>query len=397
MRQLFIEPVDVLYLRGNRLFGAAGGDHAEPLMPPWPSVFAGAIRSRMLTDYGVPLATFTEQASQPPAGPLGEALGVPTAPGTFRLGPVALGHDETGSWYVPCPADLIVASEAREDGVAKIQVHSLEVEPDLHAELRSSSPLPSRAVLRTGKPFKPDAGYWMNAQGLRRYLNDQSPLSEMVVRRDVLWRTDPRLGTALEPEARTVAAGKLYTTEVVAMASSVGFVVGVDGVADELLPREGLVRLGGDGRGAAVRSWESSEPPCADLSNSRGVKVMLASPGIFPDGWLLPGFDPNAPQSPVQWLGCTVRLVAAAVPRFQTVSGWDVALHRPKPAQRAVPTGSVYWLELVDGDAAKLQQLQARGLWGLQALSEQRSSLWQQRRAEGFNNVWIGRWSPEGE
>ena len=42
---LFIEPLDVLILRGNKLFADAGS-HGEALMPPWPSVAAGALRSR---------------------------------------------------------------------------------------------------------------------------------------------------------------------------------------------------------------------------------------------------------------------------------------------------------------------------------------------------------------
>ena len=40
MNALFLEPHDVLYLRGNKLFGDAGA-HGEALMPPWPSMAAG--------------------------------------------------------------------------------------------------------------------------------------------------------------------------------------------------------------------------------------------------------------------------------------------------------------------------------------------------------------------
>ena len=53
----FIEPLDVLFLRGNKLFGDPGS-HGESLVPPWPSVAAGALRSRMLADERVDLAAF---------------------------------------------------------------------------------------------------------------------------------------------------------------------------------------------------------------------------------------------------------------------------------------------------------------------------------------------------
>ena len=47
----FIEPLDVLFLRGNQLFGEPGS-YGEALMPPWPSVAAGALRTRILADDG---------------------------------------------------------------------------------------------------------------------------------------------------------------------------------------------------------------------------------------------------------------------------------------------------------------------------------------------------------
>ena len=33
----FIEPLDVLFLRGNKLFGDPGS-HGESLVPPWPAI-----------------------------------------------------------------------------------------------------------------------------------------------------------------------------------------------------------------------------------------------------------------------------------------------------------------------------------------------------------------------
>jgi len=80
---LFLQPLDVLYLRGNRLFGAAG-DHGEALMPPWPSLAAGAIRSHMLASSKVDLAAFADGKATP-EGRLGECLGTPEQPGSFRV------------------------------------------------------------------------------------------------------------------------------------------------------------------------------------------------------------------------------------------------------------------------------------------------------------------------
>ena len=47
-----IEPIDILFLRGNKLFGGAG-EHGYSQMPPWPSVFSGAMASFILAENGL--------------------------------------------------------------------------------------------------------------------------------------------------------------------------------------------------------------------------------------------------------------------------------------------------------------------------------------------------------
>jgi CRISPR-associated protein Cmr3 len=70
--------------------------------------------------------------------------------------------------------------------------------------------------------------------------------------------------------------------------------------------------------------------------------------------------------------------VAAAVHRGQVVSGWDLAAQQPKLAQRAVPAGSVYWLEDLEATPEALRKLAETGLWTTAADNSP-------RRSEGFN------------
>ena len=53
----FIRPLDVVSVRGNRSFGGSG-EYGEVNMPPWPSLFAGALRSAMLGRDSKALAEF---------------------------------------------------------------------------------------------------------------------------------------------------------------------------------------------------------------------------------------------------------------------------------------------------------------------------------------------------
>jgi len=83
--------------------------------------------------------------------------------------------------------------------------------------------------------------------------------------------------------------------------------------------------------------------------------------------------------------GVKGRLVCAALPRAEVVSGWDLAQWQPKPAQRAAPTGSVYWLDQLEATPEALRKLAAQGLWGDPCEDAA-------RRAEGFNRVWLATW-----
>lgn len=69
------------------------------------------------------------------------------------------------------------------------------------------------------------------------------------------------------------------------------------------------------------------------------VRAVLLTPGHFEAGW-----KPGAP-SPLM-RGGLARLIAAVVPRPETLSGWDFKTRRPKSSRRLVSAGSVFVLEL---------------------------------------------------
>ena len=183
------------------------------------------------------------------------------------------------------------------------------------------------------------------------------------------------MGVGLDTVTGRADDGKLFTVQAIAFKQDVGFLAGVV-CAD--LPTAGMVRLGGDGRAAAVHSvndFKPIEPDYAAIAKTGRCRVVLTALGLFPEGWKLPGLD-------AEWnwrLGeLSAKLVAAAVPRAEVISGWDLAKWQPKPAQRVAPTGSVYWLENLTATPEALRKLVECGLW---LAPEDNSS----RRAEGFN------------
>ena len=294
----FIEPLDVLYLRGNKLFGDAGS-YGEALMPPWPSLAAGALRSRMLADHDIDLAAFAQARDRLPglSDVLHACLGTPEKPGEFRVSLFTLACREQGQVQpcFPLPADVVVT--------AKTLDNATYLQPTApHPALSSSYALPQPPLLRAAGPAKPQGNLWLNAAGLGAYLNGEKLGKNHLLRGGELWQFDHRLGIALNGAQRTVAKGMLYTAQTVALnrrdgrnrGRDVGFLVGVDG-ASGLLPKNGLLRFGGDGRGAALQAVSPKNllpaPDWRHIEQERRFRLVLATPGLFADGWRLPGLD----------------------------------------------------------------------------------------------------------
>lgn len=394
----FISPQDVLMPRGNRSFGDAG-EHGEASALPWPSVMAGALRSALLGRDAQAVADFS--AGRRPAGAAGDALGTPDEPGAFRLTwtSLAIAGDRGVEPLVPLPADLY----AHGDG-GKIVLTLLRPSP-LPEGVRAGAELPRVAVLRADKAAKPVQGLLLSATGLRAYLAGELPQSTMSI--EAVCQTELRLGIALNAAARTAEEGALYTTEAIRFAQrdelwrgdshpseratsprAAGYLVGVSG-ASGLLPERGTLRLGGDARAAHYRKVQIEVPPAphAKIADSKRFRLVLRSPGIFAAGWYPDGIRRVGIDYVLEREGFKANLVCAAVPRYEIVSGWDLARMRPKPARRAVPAGAVYWFDRFEGDCGKLADWVRGGLWG--------DDYDAARRTEGFNLAWLGAWHDE--
>jgi CRISPR-associated protein Cmr3 len=379
----FIRPLDVISIRGNRSFGGSG-EYGEAIMPPWPSLFAGALRSAMLGRDSAALAAFGPKKPQP-AGALGEVLGTPERPGTFRLQWASLGRifkNETCEAAIPLPADLVAL---KDDNTSTAQLHWLRPSP-LPTGVRAAFPLPLLPLLRSGQRAKTESGRFLTGKLLEKYIsgNDSLPSDSLHIRD--LYQRETRVGIGMNNGTGTVEDGALYSTEVVSFQTDCGFLVevcagGVD--PSRLLPGGSLLRLGGDGKGAVCQllpHFSLPPAPLAQIEQNRGFRLVLTSPGIFMQGWLPDGVQGTR----LEGEGFSAELVCAAVSRAGVISGWDLAKWEPKPAQRVAPAGSVYWFNDFKGDTGKLAKWVAGGLWS--------DNPDEQRRAEGFNRALLAAW-----
>lgn len=374
----FIEALDVLSLRGNKLFGDPGS-WGEAWMPPAPSVAAGALRSHLLAQRGVELAAFAQGAISDPQ------VGSPDKPGPFTLAAFQLARRKADGGIeplYPLPADLVVQEKAGERTIAQLQPIRV------NAALRGSAPLPLWPVLAEGaERSKPVGGLWLTAEGLRAWMAGRAIDPDAhLVESGALWKLEARVGVGLDAHKRRAEDGKLFSLQAIHPGPGVGFAVRVLGAE---LPA-GMLRFGGDGRGARLTparvDWP--EPDYEAIARAGRARLVLTSPGLFERGWLPTGAGEADPShgAPFELNGVRGRIVCAAVPRAQVVSGFDLARWQPKTALRAAPAGSVYWIEELQATPEALRKLVARGLWTDGAYDRDT------RRAEGFNRVMLAIW-----
>ena len=391
---LFIEPIDTLFLRGNRLFGDPGSFGAA-LVPPWPSVAAGALRSALLVHHGHDTERFGRgEVSDDPV------LGTPARPGSFLITCFQLARRAGNGIVEPLyglPADLSVTRRAAGNGRDEgREIRSIT--PYASDDVRASAATASLALLAEPRRSKPVSGLWLTAEGWRQYLDSRKVDQVHLVPSDDLWRLDTRIGIALDPLKRRASDGALFTSQGIvfhkrehdrndgASDTGVGWDVGfLAGVSGATLPEALTLRFGGDGRTAeATRvDVEYPETDYDGIAAAHRCRLILTTPGLFQGGWKPTGVTGDGRDLHFDLHGVRARIVCAAVPRSQVVSGFDLAKRRPKPAQRVAPAGSVYWLNELDTTPDALRNLAAQGLW----LDRGENVT---RRAEGFNRFTFG-------
>lgn len=370
MRRLFLRPLDVLLFRDARPFTAGEQFLAEGEWMPSPLTVQGALRTVVFLQ-------------NPPN--LKEEIGDADTYGRFRMvGPFLAkeGGAATATEYFPVPADVAMVGGSPQ--ILRV------VDPQAHG-VRTSAPCGLQAGVATtfsAAHVEPYPGGWFDGEALVRYLGgrlDGEPLREEDRPPAV---SETRTGLRLGESSRTAEPGQIYTIRFWRLRPGFGFTVDAE---CDLLPGEGLLRLGRKGRMAAYRTldarkWSGGmEKVLSAIQDTGRLKLYLATPAVFDKGWLPSFVGPDGKGEIDLPGGCLqVSLRGAAVPRHQPIGGWDLAGRKPRPLHRAVPAGSVYFFS-VEGDCS-IEML--RGLV-LRPLSDRNSEV-------GFGTVVPGVWRENG-
>lgn len=356
---LCLEPLDVLFFRDGRPFGAATRASSGQ---PMPQTLAGAIWTALLQrhggqfSFGKLAAEVKKFAANPSAADWAMAIERAGAPGWVARIAVR------GPWIARMPPNAKQSPEVLVPAPAVLHTAKKEALGNLHrlCPLREPPPGWRDSVPADEKDLRPlwlkhadatePATGFLTRSGLETFLTGDTPATADLIKSDELFTFDHRTGIKISADQLTAEEGGIYGASFLVLRtpytarepgddSPQTFAVVL--YAEVEIPADAgpnpfdeitTMSLGGEGRRVKVAvvprfDWPSVTPA---VPKQRAL-LLQTTPGIYDAGWM-----------PACLRGL---LVAAAVPGAIAVSGWDLARGSPKPTRFAAAAGSVYFLD----------------------------------------------------
>lgn len=353
---IFIEPSDVLLFRDGRPFSAGEGHRARSLFPPTPNTVQGVIRSKVLADRCGRYEQYKQGCNNCPEQngcTIPDEIGRPQQNGQGNYGAmnlrgvlIAKHHKSQLTPYFPIPSDVVQVKDKDNPQASPKLAYLRPLQQQLLGQNDLSHTLLPLWASET-KPVEAVNGYWTQEQ-IHQYLLGEQP--KQFIASSQLYEKESRFGIEIDNSIQTVKEGLLYQTEFVRCLENIGLYVEIDGIrqlSSEPDPEQGLIAIGGENRAASYKKLldmerdQFKEQLRDRLKQSTGFKLVLATPTLFSKGWLPEWINQQTLEG--EHNGIKVKLIAAALGRYQMIGGWDVAYNRPKPSRRAVAAGSVYY------------------------------------------------------
>jgi len=314
--RLMISPFDVLMFRDFRPFNAGESFIAKSIYPS-PQAIVGAIRTKLLLKYNH-------------SDEIRELIGYEKEEPGFEVYGVFFTKDRDEVF--PLPRNIVKHKTDTEE--------FFKIKP-MKVKWGNLTILAGKYMHYKG------VGCFLDKQNLRKYLlGNFQPSEDNIIKEGDIVKREERVGIKLRDE-KTTEEGFFYTCQFLRLEEDVGLSVWLDGRLKDYLENTGIIKLGGEGRGAYYQvfgnfeiDWEKD---IIDRVNEDGRFLLyMATPTIVEQNgtctWDIKIEIENK-------LGVTVNSLYAAIDKAQPVGGWDVAKKMPKLARYAIPQGSVYFIE----------------------------------------------------
>lgn len=335
-------PYDTLFFRGGKPFTMGDDNWSDFIFPPNPSTLYGAVRSWLIFERGS-LKDFKE-------GRLKEDLGTVEDKGKLRIkGPFLI---EEGKLLFPLPQDLLVCKNANVKEKNFTHRLSMLKKPGIFV---SDYNLENILITKDNDLIEADG--FLEELYFKEYLEGKN--SVRLKPKDKVFLLESKIGIARDNKTKTAKEGCLYNIPMVRLKDKVSIAFKLEEV--EATSVRFSMKFGGEGKIVEVERLEKNpikeieEININDIVKNNIFKLYLATPAIFEKGYLPSWIDENTFEG--EYNGVKLRLICCVVGKSRPVGGWDIAKNEPKPMYRAVPAGSVYYFEIINGSLEDLKRL----------------------------------------
>lgn len=265
------EPLDTWFFREARPHGSVGNSELGSQFPPPVRTLLGALRTAIgdawFARHGGDWRGLADNSALQAHIGLGDDLGPLRASGPF----ITL----NGQRLYPAPANLMVQTEGSTAHYFLLGLGDV-VHCDLGRVRLPAFPkqVPGVASLKGSKP----ASGWLTQDAMQRLLDGQVPRAGDLIPNHALFDEEPRLGIGRDNTRRSVQEGLLYQTRHLRLRPGVGVELHLHGLPDaSLLPSRTTLRLGGEGRQAALYTslGATTNLPTASAHIAPGARFAL--------------------------------------------------------------------------------------------------------------------------
>ncbi|NMB34251.1 MAG: type III-B CRISPR module-associated protein Cmr3 [Clostridium sp.] len=251
-------------------------------------------------------------------------------------------------YYYPMPLDLVKPKELSKKEKEEKAYKAIALKSKKNNYLTSSS---LDCLLYAQEQIETIGNGLIYNLQLGEYIRNKKKEFEIYLMSDYII-DEPKVGIGLNNKTGTSDDKKLYRIDLKRPKNLV-IMVEFEGIK---LKSEGIMRLGGEGKYVSYEEVEENFalrlPKAPEMD--KYFKFTLITPALFLknsfpiDEDLSPGGD--KPSYIIENKRFKIKLKAAAIGKHLSIGGFDIAKRRPKPMLKAVPPGTTYFFEILEGD-----------------------------------------------
>jgi len=344
-----ITPLDTVFFRDGKPFSMGEDTWADGIFPPLPSTLYGAMRSAYIAHKG-DLKKFHDGAME-------KQIGTPDKNGNFRIKGIYLKRGS--NILLPTPLDLVKDKNLKGKDKDKVFRMNFDVINTIKELFFTNINLPTFLFPDNIEHAKTSERTFISDLSFKDYLNGAKGGSSPIPQEEIII-VEPKVGIRRANNTHNAEEGHLYRVGMNRLVhinpdktiNEVSFLVDYVGLDD--FPERCMLKIGGEGKSAVgeiINDFQIPElsPTSKDrIDESRRFKLYFSTPAIFKNGWLPDGISNDI----LQWEknGLRLQLLSVAVGKPISVGGWDMANNQPKFMRKAIPGGSVYYFEILEGD-----------------------------------------------